>query len=72
MSNRVIKTVFEMTSHERKYSGYTPIDGFRGKNQADLKNKIDEYLEKLIDRINEPLSDCPRCNGLGVVVKADG
>lgn len=59
--------VFEMTNDKDNYKGYTPIKGFEGKNIEDLKNKIDEFLENLMERINEPLVDCKCCNGLGVV-----
>lgn len=59
--------IFEMTHEERKYDGYTPIKGFIGKNLEDLKNNIEKYLHDLIEKINEPLIDCPHCNGLGVV-----
>lgn len=60
--------VFEMTNEEDKYKGYTPIKGFEGKTQKDLKEKIDAYLSELIQMINEPLKDCPNCKGLGVML----
>jgi len=60
--------VFEMTSEERGYQGYTRIKGFTGKNQRDLKEKIDFYLESLMEFLNKPLVDCPDCKGLGVVL----
>ena len=61
--------VFEMTHDERNYQGYTPIKGFIGTNLEDLKNNIENYLHNLIEKINEPLIDCPHCNGVGVLVE---
>ncbi len=59
---------FEMTNAKDNYKGYTPIQGFEGKNEADLKEQIDAYLETLITAINEPLTECPHCNGQGVII----
>lgn len=67
VSSRLVK-VFEMTSEQDHYSGYTPIKGFEAKNEDELKNLIDNYLKELIDFINEPLVDCPHCKGKGVIV----
>jgi len=60
--------VFEMTHTGSNYKGYTPIRGFRGKDQGDLKEAIDEYLAELMAMINAPLHDCPACDGMGVIV----
>lgn len=57
--------IFEMT-HEH-YKEYPQIQPFKGKNYKDLLHNIGEYLNKLIKEINEPLIDCPHCNGTGVV-----
>jgi hypothetical protein len=59
--------VFEMTYSPKGYQGYTPIPEIVGTDTEDLKNKIDTYLEDLMKMINEPLEDCPHCNGIGVV-----
>lgn len=59
---------FEMTQDKDKYKGHTVIEGFRGKNQEDLKNNIDKYLADLIAMINEPVKECPNCNGNGVIL----
>lgn len=59
--------VFEMTHSEAKYQGYTPIIGFEGNDYEDLKNNIDTYLKELMEKINEPLVDCPHCKGAGVL-----
>lgn len=61
--------IFEMTHTDVNYKGYTPISGIAGDNIDDLKNKVDTYLKNLIDFINEPLIDCPHCQGRGVIVE---
>lgn len=65
---------FEMTHSGGggNHRGHTPIHGFQGENHEDLARKIDEYLDNLMSRINEPLHDCPNCNGLGVIVEPKG
>lgn len=60
--------IFEMTSVEKAYPGYTPIKGFEGKDRDDLQANIDKFCDDLIKIINEPLVDCPHCNGCGVVI----
>lgn len=67
ITSRPISKIFEMTHDEDKYRGYTVIEGFSGENHQDLKNKIDKYLDDLMARINEPLVDCPHCDGMGVI-----
>jgi hypothetical protein len=62
--------VFEMTHSEEKYKNYTVIQGFKANSLPELKNVIDTYLEKLMAMINEPLKDCPHCNGKGVMLDA--
>jgi len=58
--------VFEMTSEEDRYKGYTPIPGIEGANTDDIKRKMDAYLEDLMDFLNEPVQECEHCKGLGV------
>lgn len=60
--------IFEMTHEEKGYQNYTPIKGFRGTDHTDLKEKIDFYLESLMEFINKPVKDCPKCKGCGVIV----
>jgi hypothetical protein len=57
---------FEMTHASSNYSGYTPISGMTAANENELKEKIDDYLQRLIAMINEPLVQCKHCGGLGV------
>ena len=63
-SNRLVK-IFEMC-HE-KYQSYTPIIPFEAENKEALKLYIDNYLEHLIQIINEPVCECPNCNGSGII-----
>ncbi len=59
---------FEMTYSPYNYQKYTPIQGFEGTSEQDLKQQIDTYLEELITAINEPVTECPNCNGQGVII----
>ena len=59
-------TIFEMTSEEDHYKGYTPIAGFQGKNHEDLVQNINKFLAELMDKINKPIVECTHCSGRGV------
>ena len=60
--------IFEMTSKEDHYQGYTPIDGITADSEYDLKEKVDKLCEDTLALINEPLVECPHCHGYGVVL----
>ena len=60
--------IFEMTSAEHKYKGYTVIEPFVGNNEEELGENIRKYLKGLMDYINEPLKECKHCNGKGVIL----
>lgn len=60
---------FEMTHTEQKHGKYTPMRGFEAENEQALKELIDTYLDDLMAMINEPLTECPTCNGTGVLSK---
>jgi hypothetical protein len=68
-NSRLITTteveVFEMCP-SKKYNNYTPIDGFKGDNLADLIENVKLYLDELITYINAPLEQCSHCNGTGI------
>jgi len=72
LKNRLVSVreakIFEMTHAESNYKGYTPIQGFEADNEAMLKEQIDNYLADLMDKINEPLVECPYCKGRGVIL----
>ena len=53
------------------YKGYEAIKGFEGANVEELKQNIDEFLADLMEKINKPLTDCPHCNGMGVICEAE-
>jgi len=61
--------VFEMThtQNQKGYQNYTPIAPFAAENQDAMKEYIDVYLETLINAINEPVCECDKCNGQGVL-----
>lgn len=67
-TNREV-VIFEMGWSPKCYQGYTSIEGFKGKDEKDLKGNIDRFLLKLITDINEPLKECVHCKGRGVIVK---
>ena len=67
--------VFEMTHNQaggngRGYDKYTSITPFEAENQDALKAYIDAYLKELITVINEPMHQCDKCNGVGVLFTA--
>ncbi len=60
---------FEMTYSPKNYDRYTPIPGMEAKDEYELKEKLDKLCENTISMINEPLVDCPHCEGYGVILK---
>lgn len=61
--------IFEMTSSEHKYKGYTVIEPFIGNNEEELGENIRKYLKELMDYINKPLKECKHCKGKGVILE---
>lgn len=61
------KKIFSMTSAKDKYKGYPIIPELCANNETELKEKVDMWLESLIRIINEPLCQCPQCEGLGYI-----
>ncbi len=64
--------IFEMTHNKASngnvgYQGYTLIKPFEAETSDALKEHIDSYLDDLIGIINEPVKECPTCNGVGVL-----
>lgn len=57
--------IFQMAP--KAYQGYTVIESMIGENYKDLEKKVNDYLKELIDKINEPVVECPNCKGHGVV-----
>jgi len=67
--NRSIE-VYNLTPNEknnREYQNSQLAPKFEGANYEDLENNINNYLAELIEKINEPVQDCPHCKGRGVV-----
>ncbi len=61
------KDIFEMTYSPENYRGYTAIPEMCAKSESELKEKVDKWLDGLIEIINKPLCQCPECNGTGYV-----
>ena len=59
--------IFEMTHDNERHSGYTPIPKLVANNEWELKEKLDNLLEYLIELINEPLNYCEHYKGTGIV-----
>lgn len=66
--SRTVK-LFEMTHSENKYKGYTIIPEMFAENEQELLDKMDALCNEILQKINEPLVDCPVCRGCGVVIK---
>lgn len=68
------KSIFEMTHEQEKYKGYSVIPEMCANSEAELKEKVDTWLESLIAIINKPLCQCPHCQGTGYVddIKKEG
>ncbi len=62
-----LDTCFEMTHSPYNYKDYTPIKEFQGNNHHELKEKIDNYCQSLIEFINTPLIECECCEGNGII-----
>ena len=65
------KTIFEMTNEQEHYKGYTVIPEMCANSEAELKEKVDTWLESLIEIINKPLCQCPHCQGTGYLDKIE-
>lgn len=68
------KEIFEMTHDQRRYDNYSVIPEMCADNETELKEKVDTWLESLIEIINKPLCQCPHCQGTGYIdeVKKEG
>ena len=53
----------------KPYQDYEKLEPIRGNDLEDLKNNLNEFLDNLMEEINEPLKECPHCKGRGVLVK---
>jgi hypothetical protein len=71
-SGKTRKVVCFETAPEKRggvYTGYTRTPNFTGKNEKDLWNNVEKYLNELMAKINEPVTECPHCNGNGVILE---
>ena len=68
------KSIFEMTHEQEKYKGYSVIPEMLANSEAELKDKVDTWLESLMAIINKPLCQCPQCQGTGYIddIKKEG
>lgn len=59
--------IFEMTNDQDKYKGYTVIPAMVAESEAALNEKMNTWLTTLMEEINKPITQCPHCNGIGIV-----
>ena len=62
-------TVFECAP--KSYQSYTVLQPIVAKNQSELDDKVQKYLDEIIEKINKPFVDCECCKGMGVILKED-
>jgi hypothetical protein len=67
ISSNTETTVFEMTSEEENHKRYPILPSIKANSEKELIEKIDNYLERVITHINEPLVECSHCDGRGYV-----
>ena len=56
---------FKITHDKANEKGYCVLPALTAKNEKELKEKIDSFLNELLANINEPLETCSRCEGHG-------
>ena len=61
------KSIFEMTHEQEKYKGYSVIPELYADSEAELKEKVDAWLEGLMEIVNKPLCQCAHCHGSGYI-----
>lgn len=68
------KEIFEMTHAQARYDSYSVIPEMTANSEEELKEKVDTWLEGLMEIINKPLCTCPHCNGSGYLddIKKEG
>ena len=49
------------------YSGSWVPDPIEAESEADLKDKVDALLDKIMYLLGTSLKDCPKCGGMGIV-----
>lgn len=52
----------------KEYQKYPVVKPFYGENYEDLKKNINQFLDELMEFINEPVVDCEHCKGRGVIL----
>ncbi|MWV44873.1 hypothetical protein GRF59_14725 [Paenibacillus sp. HJL G12] len=62
------RTVKVYETAPKSYQTYPVIEPFEGKNEDDLKDIIQKFLDELMIVINKPLVECEHCKGYGVIL----
>ncbi|MGV2887175.1 hypothetical protein [Paenibacillus taichungensis] len=61
------RTVAIYKTAPKPYESYPVIESFTGKNEEDLRQNIQKFLDELMEVINKPLVECENCKGHGVI-----
>lgn len=67
VQNYTEHVIFQMTHDQSNYQGYTAISAIFANSEAELQEKMDEWLSALITIINMPIQECPHCKGTGLL-----
>jgi len=67
IKSRSVK-VFSMTYSPENYKGYKPVPELVAKSEEELRSVLIDLCESTMKLINEPLKDCDKCHGYGVLV----
>lgn len=65
---RKVRSIKVFETSPEGYSNYPKQKQIDGLNQKDLDEKIDVYLNGLMELINKPYIDCKHCGGMGVIL----
>lgn len=66
--NRRVR-IFEVAP--KPYQKYPVVQPFEGTSYENMMENVELYLGGLIQMINEPVVDCPNCNGMGVIISEE-
>jgi hypothetical protein len=67
-SYRNNKEIVAFECAPKAYGKYPIVEPFKGTSYADLNQNIQAFLKELMTKINQPLIECPHCEGSGVVL----
>jgi len=74
ITQKIMNTVREQTIFTMKEDNgkWYNVPEFEGRDEDELKERIDEYLKQLMAEINEPIAECSYCCGTGFMLPKEG